>query len=365
MQKTQFIQTTEELRKKRRKKWRRRIRRIVLLVLLIAVLRKPAVSGRLRQLLRRLPEIIAKQDSQALPAGTESDMPERPQRTEKAEINEELLAIMRDAVLDFEDSFTFRTNITDSKTSDELFETVYAAYDEMRHRNPELFWISGMQPFVTLIGENKELAETAQVNLIYLDAFPDMKPKKMYREMQDAAKQILDAAPKTGSDYDKALFVHDYLVAHTSYDLQGSLQDSFQLCHTAYGALVNHSAVCMGYTAAYQYLLRELGVYCRSASGMVKDSARSSLAKEYPQLDGSHAWNCVELDGEYYWVDVTWDDPLDQNGQDLGGPVRHDFCFVDDAKIFESRTLDDECTDLPVCSSMKLNEQLMKADAGS
>lgn len=354
-------QSFTDAESRRKKKRRKRFVRFLLLSVLTAVLLQPSVSGRIRQLLGRLKENGGMQLYQA----EQPDAPEpavtnpRPKpETDAAEPNEALLAIMREAALRFEESFEFETAITGCSTSEQLFEAVYAAFSEMMRRDPEIFWISGVHPSVTLWGDNAELDQTAKADFIFTDAFPGMQPEEMFREMKQEAARILETAPKTGSDYDKALFVHDYLVEHTCYDLQGSMQDGFQLCHTAYGALVNHSAVCMGYAAAYQYLLRELGVHCMLAGG----TAQSSLKENFPQLDDSHVWNCVELDGEYYWVDVTWDDPLDQNGQEIGGPVRHEYCFVDDNKIFEERTLSEEYADLPECTDMTLNDQLMEAD---
>ena len=355
-------------RRTQKKKRRKRLVRFALFLLLAAVLLRPSVSGRIRQLLGRLKErsgeitmLLPEPDGQQPLQESEAEVPVRPQKQEpdSTEPNEELLALMRESALKFEAGFEFETAITGCSTSDQLFEAVFAVFSEMMRRNPEIFWISGVHPSVTLYGENLELGLTARVDFNFRDAFSGMQPEEMFREMKQEAARILESAPKTGSDYEKALFVHDYLVEHTTYDLQGSRRDGYQLCHTAYGALVGHSAVCMGYSAAYQYLLRELGVHCMYASGTVKESARSSLSL---QSDGGHAWNCVELDGEYYWVDVTWDDPLDQNGREIGVPVKHEYCFVDDNKIFETRILSEEYADLPVCQSMKLNDQLMEAD---
>ncbi len=86
--------------------------------------------------------------------------------------------------------------------------------------------------------------------------------------------------------FQKALFLHDYLVTHCEYDLTYTYYD-------AYHALVTGSAVCQGYSLAYACLCRQAGleITCVSSEGL------------------NHAWNLITVDGEQFYVDCTWDDP--------------------------------------------------------
>jgi hypothetical protein len=63
---------------------------------------------------------------------------------------------------------------------------------------------------------------------------------------------------------------------------------------TAYGGLILGRAVCEGYSEAFQYLLHQVGVECLIAGGEGNGQP--------------HQWNIVRIDGEYYHVDVTWND---------------------------------------------------------
>lgn len=63
-----------------------------------------------------------------------------------------------------------------------------------------------------------------------------------------------------------------------------------RVSHTAYGALINGSAVCEGYTAAYNILLKLEGINCSTA--------------QFPD----HIWTTATLDGIFYHIDVTWCD---------------------------------------------------------
>lgn len=86
------------------------------------------------------------------------------------------------------------------------------------------------------------------------------------------------------TDLEKALYAHEFLAETCSYD------DS-RTKHSAYDAIVNHSAVCSGYAEAYADLMRRLGIECTFVgSGKL-----------------NHVWNMVKIDGCWYHVDVTWD----------------------------------------------------------
>lgn len=93
------------------------------------------------------------------------------------------------------------------------------------------------------------------------------------------------------SDYDRALFVHDYLTATTSY---GFAEEPYN----AYGALVEHVAVCQGYAYAFKLCMDLLEIPCITVGGTA-DNGEEEL---------SHAWNMIQLGNAWYHVDATWDD---------------------------------------------------------
>lgn len=108
-----------------------------------------------------------------------------------------------------------------------------------------------------------------------------------------------------------ALRVHDKLNSLVSYDweLADAVTDtgsaSFDLSYSAYGALVADSrgdantALCDGYTYAYQYLLQQVGIPVVRVTGKAGKSADDLQP---------HSWTVISLDGEWYETDPTWDD---------------------------------------------------------
>ena len=277
--------------------------------------------------------------------------------------NPELMELMYKAAMKGGKDFSFDTEILRCNTAEQAFSIMNASYTEMLAEHPEIFFLGSYEPVVYYGGENgAKLCKKTDIKFHIIDECKHMPLKRMLADMQKTAKNIVSQAPRHGSDYDKALFVHDYLVNTISYDIPGSKSDQFDLCYTAYGALEDHSAVCQGYACAYAYLMRLLDIDCKVVAGEAKVSGTDKLLVMLSLKNNAHAWNYIELDGKHYWTDVTWDDPLYPDGTEVGGPVKHNFCFIDDDTLFKSHKLGDEYKDLPPCNSMKLNDQLMQAD---
>jgi len=109
----------------------------------------------------------------------------------------------------------------------------------------------------------------------------------------DKVCQIVSGIPVNyTTEYEVALYLHDYLAEHVTYTLEGEHP-------SAYAALIHGEAACYGYSKAYQCLLNAAGIRARIITG------------NSPNGDGElvgHAWNQVWLDGKCYYTDVTWDD---------------------------------------------------------
>ena len=119
--------------------------------------------------------------------------------------------------------------------------------------------------------------------------------------------EILDECVLEGmSQWQIALSIHDYLIANTCYDETLAYNSGYHL-------LVDGTAVCAGYAEAYQDLMTRAGIPCLYVI---------SEAME-------HAWNLVQLNGCWYHVDLTWDDPT----PDTYGFVSHAYFLLTDEEI--------------------------------
>lgn len=167
---------------------------------------------------------------------------------------------------------------------------------------PEYFWYSGA--YYLTVGEvvisftpatrangSDELVKGYGISGIVVNKnTPELVAAQ--NAFQNAVNTALAQIPAGASDYQKTEILHDYLAGVVSYQFNADDQ-------TAYGALVMGTAVCAGYTRAYQLLLNRAGIRSWYVSGQSYSPHGQLVA---------HAWNLVWLDGCCYYTDVTWDD---------------------------------------------------------
>ncbi len=124
------------------------------------------------------------------------------------------------------------------------------------------------------------------------------------RELMDVLRSIFKEVQKPKQSLPSLeLALHDWMIDHMEYDTAtlegyGGFPDPDN--DNPYGALVNGRGICEGYTRSFQLLMDIAGIECISVFGTSNNGIEI----------GEHAWNQVLLDGEWYVVDVTWDDPL-------------------------------------------------------
>lgn len=148
----------------------------------------------------------------------------------------------------------------------------------------------------------------------------------------DTSSDGIPIVPSDLSEYEKIKFIHDYLVIHVDYDYENLANDTLpEEAFTAQGALQNHSAVCEGYARAVSLLCEQAGIEELLVFGEADDGT----------VRQSHAWNQVQIDGQWYNLDVTWDDPL-VNGEVItdGTNLIYDYFLVPDKALAGTHTPD-------------------------
>lgn len=201
-----------------------------------------------------------------------------------------------------------------------------ALYDD----NPEIFWLH--ESYGLLI--DKEHDRTI------VQLYSRYSPSQIAR-MNDALSEVLgelfDTIPTGLDEYGVEKYIHDYLIDRCEYDNEVQDDDAYTQAHRTiympYGALVEHLAVCEGYARSFQMILNRLGIECVCLMG---------------QGDGElHQWNAVNIDGEWYLVDVTWDDQGDE-------VLRYNYFNLTDDLFDDDHTASDLADDL---SDSEIEEQ--------
>ncbi|MGZ4106709.1 MAG: Ig-like domain-containing protein, partial [Tumebacillaceae bacterium] len=108
--------------------------------------------------------------------------------------------------------------------------------------------------------------------------------------------------------HQKEKAIHDWIITHVAYD-------TTKVSHSAYDGLANGKTVCQGYALLTYEMMRQAGIPVKIEEGVAHGEA--------------HAWNLVQLDGQWYQLDCTWDDPL----PDVAGRTVYNYFNLTDAQL--------------------------------
>lgn len=117
------------------------------------------------------------------------------------------------------------------------------------------------------------------------------------------AKSVLDKIITDDmDDFEKVKAVHDWIIDNTSYAYDELNNDNISnVYHNCIGVFVYGKAVCDGYASAFRAMLNALDIDVKYINGL---SMLSTGDYE------NHQWNIVKIDGEWYQIDCTYDDPV-------------------------------------------------------
>lgn len=161
--------------------------------------------------------------------------------------------------------------------------------------NPDLFFVARR---CTLISQG--LYTYCAVEY-YIDNETYLRQKS---ELEEVCKKVISSLPDTDDEFRKELAIHDYIIGNCTYRLE---EDEF-VYSSSYGALVNGEAGCEGYSKATKLLMDMAGMESAVVSGVSSNSENEA---------GRHMWNAVRVNGDFYHLDCTWDDPVTDNGNEM------------------------------------------------
>lgn len=222
------------------------------------------------------------------------------------------------------------------------FETVDKITEAIQHDRPDLFWFRTF----SMCGNEVQLKYGATAE----------ESGRLEKQIETEVQKYLEDIDDSMSAYDVLLRIHVKLISHVDYDTialekqkkaGGPAKDKIDYLRTICGVFLDGKAVCEGYARAVQYLAQKCGIECAEASGYIR--------KENGEKSGSHAWNIVKIDGEYYYLDTTWDDSSNTVQTVKKTDLGFDYFCITTEELCRTRDLELCPVEPPKCSATKAN----------
>lgn len=228
---------------------------------------------------------------------------------------------MLDAVLSHEEEVTL--SATDSKRLESIFSCIKADYGG-------LFWVESFR--------YTQYQKDGQVEMMSFSPNYTMTREErdaLQDEIDQKAEKYLNGLKEEDTDYKKVRTIYRRLIQKVDYNLES--EDNQNII----SVFINKETVCQGYASAMQYLMERLGIPCIIVTGTAKG--------------GPHAWNLVQIDGEWYYVDVTWGNSKyhDDKENDIKY-VEYDYLNITTAEMLQDHYPEVEF-DLPECTAVENN----------
>jgi hypothetical protein len=222
---------------------------------------------------------------------------------DKSAYNSLKSAAMKQAYEDIEESLFFVSSEQDgngyyimrnTRLPSELDSgEIYMVKEAVLSDHPEAFWVTGDYN----IGNN--FHDGNYITMYSMYSYDEIV--SALEKIDDSMGQILSKIPDGADELECELIIHDALVDDISYDSEAAAEENDTAeAFGIYGALVGKKAVCTGYARAAKLLLNRVGIESRLVTGMSKNSG--------------HMWNQVKINGQWYNLDVTWDDSVTDDG---------------------------------------------------
>lgn len=256
------------------------------------------------------------------PSGGNSQLTSQASSIEHGISHSTLTATQQDTYDQLLEHLTAREESFDVVNTDQ--NALDRAYEAVHHDHPELFWLEGysysMSPSSTTITVSPTFSCTQQ------------EIDTLTAEIEAASNAALSTIPDQGTTYEKVRAIYEWVVLQTDYQ-NGPNDQSIR------GVFLDGSAVCAGYSRAFQYLCHRLDIPCGYVSGTVNGR-------------GNHAWCLVDIDGTNTYVDVTWGDPaFEDPSRDTLSNITYDYLCVTTDELYRDRTALSPVSGLPVCDS--------------
>lgn len=211
---------------------------------------------------------------------------------------------LEDYIVNHVKAFDTYIDVSDYKISK---DEECAPFYQIINQHPEIFYL---EPSMNYMYDTDGYIVSYMVSYLYDKSEILHRQAEMESRIDDIVRNIDDDL----IPIEKALLLHDYITLHCVYSDSDENDLYPDITHTAYGCIVDGVAVCDGYSDAFSYIMQSrFDIPCET---IISESML-------------HAWNMIQLDGKWYHVDVTWDDPY----FDTTGYADHKYFLLSDGCI--------------------------------
>lgn len=178
--------------------------------------------------------------------------------------------------------------------------------------------LSLLNPFDIALTQNDTVYKNSRDELLYTAhhvkiEILDPRYEQAKAEAQRRVKALMD---DTMSVNEKIAVIHDDIIIHSRYEDRQAEGEEERSLFQAAGVLVDGKGVCTGYSRAFMLMAEAAGIPALYVSAETMN----------------HGWNYVRSEKEWRHIDVTWDDPLPDQGQ----RASKTFLDMEEAAFFEN-----------------------------
>ena len=163
-----------------------------------------------------------------------------------------------------------------------------------------------VHPFNSFDSINIDIASNGKITIKSKKVYSDIEIEYINAYIQEFINSNIN---EQTNNYDKIKLFHDHIIKNTKYDV-----DNIDESYTAYDLITTGKSICGGYSDIMSIYLNKLGI------------------QNYKITSENHIWNLINLDGVWYHLDMTWDDPVASDGNQY---LLHNFFMISTNELYK------------------------------
>lgn len=243
-------------------------------------------------------------------------------------------ALEEDEKIIYQEILTALLNSEEVIVSTKDLDLIAKIYQCVMYDHPEIFYVEGY-------AYTRYLIDDVVDKIAFAGKYTGTKEETAAKQemIDEYTRECMSHVGKELDQFSQIKLIYDYIIEKTDYDKDA--ENNQNIC----SVFVGHASVCQGYAEATQYLLQKLGFEVAVVTGKTEG--------------GSHAWNLVKVDGDYYYLDTTWGDVDYQDANETEKdskirPINYDYFLITTEQLELTHTIVSDIA-MPACVATENN----------